>query len=258
MGAHGVADVGAVGVAGHQMCAAVREQHLAHSAQHRRRGGGGEGGQHPRLQRLHQLPQAQIGRTEGVAPLADAVRLVHHQVLDGGGRRQSRQQPLGERRLRGGQHQPRAAGTDPLQRLGAFGPALAAAQHHHFQPGAGHAAVQILQQRQQGEHHQGDPLQHYRRKHEAHRLAGPGGQHHDLVASLQQVGDDQPLVGKQVRDSQVARGQRVEGIGGDLAGVMLGRHMSINGLSSLSLSNGFSASRKAVAESEKTGTMDGC
>ena len=171
---------------------------------------------HARPQRLHQLVQAQVGWPEAVAPLADAVRFIHHQVLDGAGSRQRRQQPVGNGRFRGDEHQPYVTAGHPLQDGAAFGPALPAAQHRHRQPGRGHAAVQILQQRKQWHHHQGDPLQHQRREHEAHRLAGAGRQHHDLVAPLEQVGDDQALVGKQVGDAQLALRQGIEGIGDDL------------------------------------------
>lgn len=79
---YGVADVLAIGIAANKMRSGLAEKYLPDAIDHMVRGGSGKGGDQWRSDRRYDPLQLEVGRSEGIAPLGDAVRFVHHEMVD--------------------------------------------------------------------------------------------------------------------------------------------------------------------------------
>ncbi len=177
-------------------------------------GGGGRERQHRRGPEPTQaLADLEVGRTEVVAPLGDAVRLV-----DGG----QRETGLPERAhrvfrgegLRGGHHQQRAALGDALERGLAIASAHRAVEAHHRHLVLEELFVLIAHQRQERGDHEHGLRQHHGRDLVTGGLSEAGGQHHEDVAPGQHGVDDATLLAVEPRDAEAPGGalDRVVGV----------------------------------------------
>ena len=140
---------------------------------------GGEGRDHADAQPLGQGSDPQVGGPEALAPLGDAVRLVHHEVRDAGGGEALQRAP-DEAGLGGGQHEarcpaPRARRTSSACLRRGLPPR---ARRGH--PRGSRLSQLVGEQRPQRHQHEGGAVDRTRRQLEAQRLARAGGQDHDL------------------------------------------------------------------------------
>ena len=155
----------------------------------------------PVCELLQALAERQVGRTEVVAPLRDAVRLVDG---DQPGRHDLEQPPelgTGERFGRG-QDEQRAALGDARQPLAAIGDADGAVEPDRRHAELLHLEVLVLEQREQRRHHHRRRRQQQRRELVAERLAATR-RHHEQRVVPGEDGLDRPLLlAMQTRDSE--------------------------------------------------------
>ncbi len=180
----------------------VEPQPVEHVGAHRRRGGRGEG-QHRRLAQLRDhVTEAQVVRSEVVAPLRDAVRLVDHEQPDG--REPEPFDHVGARELLGGEEHVRgAAFVHDLPRPPVLLGPLHRVDHHCLRRvlavGAlGDAGALVALQRHQRRDDQGRPLLQHRRHLVDRRLARAGGQHRQHVPACRDGLHRRELLGAQL------------------------------------------------------------
>ena len=182
-----IREVGPLETAAQQQ--ALAEGKLVHDVLRHARGCRGRQRDHGDVERFTQLIDGQVVRTEVVAPLRDAVRFVHDDIVD----RQQRQPGLEQRRT-----QPLGRYVEELeiavggivQRQLHLAPLHARMNGQRADTPVFEVLHLVLHQRDQGRDYQRDTLLHQGRHLEADGLAAARGQDGQHVPAVRRGGDD--------------------------------------------------------------------
>ena len=163
--------------------------------------GGGER-EHRRIAELLQrIADLQEGGPEVVAPLRDAVRLVHHEQRDAPPLQGGHELRVGQA-LRRGEDDGIVGHRDALQRCLLLVARLRAVHLLGGHPGPLQLLGLVLHERDERRHHHRRALEVQRRKLIAQRLAGTGGHDGQRVAAFQHARDDLLLAVVQPDDAE--------------------------------------------------------
>ena len=166
-----------------------------------RRGRGREAEDASGLELLQALAEREVGGTEVVAPLRDAVRLVHRHQRGRHDLEQAAELVAGER-LRRGQDEQRAALGDARQTLATIGDADRAVEANGRHAELLHLQVLVLEQREERRDHDRGLRQEQRGQLVAQRLAAAGRHDEQRVAAGEDRRDGPLLLAMQTRDAE--------------------------------------------------------
>jgi hypothetical protein len=176
-------------------------------------GGGGRQRQHPlHAHGARRLRQLQVVRTEVVAPLGDAVRLVHREQGDARAAQLVQKALVVEALRRHVQQLERPRPQPPLH-LDGLVAGQGAVQPRRRDPPPLQVVDLVLHQRDERRHDHGHAVQQQRGKLVAQRLAAAGGEHGQRAAPLQQAVDDLPLARPELAQAEALL-QHLAGVDG--------------------------------------------